>query len=47
MSKVFNEVNESDLTMNEKQYLGGLLKDNLGAISTNIKHQLKTVKKQE
>ena len=47
LSKVFNEVNESDLTQNEKQYLRTLLKDNLGAISTNIKLQLKSIKKVE
>lgn len=45
LSKVFNEVNESDLTQNEKQYLHSLLKDNLGAISANIKLQLKNIKK--
>lgn len=42
---MFNEVNESDLTQNEKQYLHSLLKDNLNAISTNIKLQLKEIKK--
>jgi hypothetical protein len=45
LSKVFNEVNESDLTQNEKMYLHSLLKDNLTAISTNIKLQLKDIKK--
>lgn len=44
---MFNEVNESELTQNEKQYLRSLLKDHLGAISTNIKLQLKNIKKNE
>lgn len=45
LSKVFNEVNESELTTNEKQYLHSLLKDNLNAISANIKLQLKDLNK--
>lgn len=45
LSKIFNEVNESELTHNEKQYLQTLLKDNLAAISSNIKLQLKDIKK--
>ena len=45
LSKVFNEVSESELTENEKHYLNSLLKDTLGAISTNIKLQLKDISK--
>jgi hypothetical protein len=41
LNKIFNEVNESDLSQNDKQYLQTLLKDNLSAISSNIKMQLK------
>ena len=37
MNKIFNEVNESELTASEKQYLRSLLKDNLAAIASNIK----------
>lgn len=45
LSKIFNEVNESELTPSEKQYLHSLLKDNLSAISSNIKLQLRDIKK--
>jgi len=44
MSKIFNEVNESELTPSEKQYLQSLLKDNLAAIASNIKLQLRDLK---
>lgn len=38
---------ESELTVNEKHYLRSLLKDNLGAISANIKLQLRAVRKEQ
>jgi hypothetical protein len=44
MNKIFNEVNESELTPSEKQYLQSLLKDNLAAIASNIKLQLRDLK---
>jgi hypothetical protein len=44
MSKIFNEVNESELTASEKQYLHSLLKDNLAAVASNIKLQLRHIR---
>jgi hypothetical protein len=44
LGKIMREVEESELTRNEKQYLRTLLTDNLRAISANINLQLRELR---
>ncbi len=41
MKKLHAEINESELSKNEKTYLNKLIKDNLESMSINIKLQVK------
>lgn len=44
MKRLHAEINESELSKNEKTYLNKLVKDNLESISRNIKLQVKELR---
>ncbi len=44
MRKLHVEINESELSKNEKTYLNKLIKDNLESISRNMKLQVKELR---